>query len=87
MAKVRCVCGHVFKLSTEAPESYSLVPEQDIENAVFEATQHPLNADQLTEFLDRRSRNVLICPQCGRLLLEGENGTYQFYQHILTHGG
>lgn len=73
MAKVGCECGYVFHLSQLSDAEFSLVPESNIEELI-EKSSGPLSPDEAIEIVDRNARHVLICPECGCVLIERKDG-------------
>jgi hypothetical protein len=79
MPKVQCECGYIFYLSRTTANEYLCVPEPDIEQLIDECARG-ITVDRLIEILDKRAINALLCPDCGRVLVEhGTSGRYVSY--------
>ncbi|AWH89933.1 hypothetical protein [Limnobaculum parvum] len=81
MPKFACRCGCVMNLSTGWSDcELSLVPENIIEELIVSLDkENGLSAEQFVEKIDSKSIEVLRCPQCNRLWLENEDGSYNSY--------
>jgi hypothetical protein len=80
MSKVKCECGHIFNLSKDSAQEYSLVPEKDIRELIIKADEKPVDANEIEDRLDKNRKFVLICPRCLRILVEeNARGSYAAY--------
>jgi hypothetical protein len=83
MPKVKCRCGYIFNLSIDSPFDYKLIPENDILELIVEANKGPVNGDRIHELLSKNDKQVLICPQCQKLLVDESEGIYTAYEKLL----
>lgn len=81
MPKFACRCGYVMTLSLGCEEyELSLIPEENIEDLIVTLDQEKqLTADQFIEKIDSKRIKILRCPQCERLWLQNEDGSYNSY--------
>src|SRR5262245_16962442 len=80
MPKVTCDCGHVFNLSlSPLEEEFALIPEETI----YAVLGTELTADEVVDQFNKKARQVLICPECERLLLQiGASDYYATYKRV-----
>ena len=68
MPKFQCKCGHLFRLGrVPADDDYVLVPDETVASL---PQRESWTAEEMIERIDNSSRQVLLCPTCGRLWLE-----------------
>ena len=81
MSKFVCNCDHIIDLvDSPADEEFMLIPEQNVEMATTLCSEGEADEEIIYEVLDKESRQVIICPKCGRIWLNNDVGTeYQSY--------
>ncbi len=79
MPKYRCRYGNVLDLvECPAPCEYLLVSEKQIEAAGEYVESDALDREGLFAILDKESRTVYECPNCGRLHIRKSLGAPHF---------
>lgn len=80
MSKFICNCEYVIDLTNSpANEEFLLIPELNVEKATTLCSEGEADEDQFYEALDNGSRQVIICPNCGRLWLSEDGSDYRSY--------
>jgi len=81
MPKFACRCGYVMNLSLGWSDcELSLVPEAIIEDIIIAIDKkNGISTEEFSEKIDSKSQGVLRCPQCERIWLENEDGSYNSY--------
>jgi hypothetical protein len=81
MSKFACKCGYVIDLvKSPAPEEFMLVPQSNIDKAGILIDRGDLHdSDAYFTLIDDRSKDVLLCPNCGRVWIESDPGKFDSY--------
>ena len=82
MPKVACRCRYVFDLSPDAPPYvHALLAFSVIFQLLAKADERALEVGEMEHALLEKRQEVLLCPNCGRLLIESraKPGFYDSY--------
>lgn len=85
MSKLACRCGYVMAVHTmEEDFLYDLVPQKNVMEIVSMWDQIRFNEypDGLTELYDKSTREIYICPSCGRMAVQQneDKNIFDFYK-------
>lgn len=82
MSEFACSCKYVMHLSNgDNSYEYSFVSEGKINEiiGVSEKNNNYIDADDFIGIIDSNRTRVLRCPQCFRIWVESDEGTYHSY--------
>ncbi|QPE18370.1 hypothetical protein IMQ36_04285 [Providencia rettgeri] len=85
MSKLSCRCGFVMAVHTmEEDFLYDLVPQKNMMKVMdrWGDIRGDLYSDNLTEIYDEETREVYICPSCGRIAVQNisDANIFDFYK-------
>jgi hypothetical protein len=83
MAKMACPCGYVFKFDVD-PEKYDrcLLPMKFILDTAESLDNGQVDGDEFFSRCSSSGLDVHICPQCGRVHIETEEGSGIFAAYV-----
>nr|WP_318383629.1 hypothetical protein [uncultured Enterobacter sp.] len=82
MSKFACSCTYVMHLSSgDNTYEYAFVSEGKINEiiGVSEQNNNYIDADDFIGIIDSNRTRVLRCPQCFRIWVQNDEGTYHSY--------
>lgn len=85
MSKLKCPCGCIMDNNTmEEDFLYNLVPLKNLMKILFtwDEIRSDSYADKLTELYDKDTKEVYICPSCGRILVASDKDPNVFDSYI-----